>query len=172
MSLNSLARRHADNRSIRGPAHAPGGGQPPGPPPAGEKGDVFEALSRYLPAETITLFLAGIAAVATMTHPPERLGLWLYAGFAVLTPVMYLALAYAKQREAERATGQPPAPFTPHPWPPTAATIAFLVWALSIKGVLPEAWMTAWGELVGLAAIVVSGLLALADRVFGLDAPA
>lgn len=172
MSLNSLARRHASSRSVIGPAHAPGGGQPPPSPPAGEKGDVFEALSRYLPAETITLFLAGIAAVATMKDPPKDLGLWLYAGFAVLTPVMYLALAYAKQREAERAAGQPPAPFEPHPWPPAAATIAFLVWALSIEGVLSQALMTSWGELVGLAAILVSGLLALADRVFALDAPA
>jgi len=168
MSLNSLARRQAASRSSGDALHAPGGGQPPPPPPAGEKGDVFEALSRYLPAETITLFLASIAAVAAMKDPPKDLGLWLYAGFAVLTPVMYLALAYAKQREAKQKSGS----FKPHPWPPVAATIAFLVWALPIKGVLPEAWMAAWGELVGLAAILVSGLLALTDRVFGLDAPA
>lgn len=164
MSLSSLATRQA----IRAPNVA----ALVGSPPAVQK-DVFEPLTRYLPTETITLFLAAIAA--GVQTPSIDIGgielhtsLVLYAGFALLTPTLYLGLAYVKQREAERQAGVSKAPFRPHPWPPIAATIAFLIWALSLKGVMSDSGLGKWGGLLAVAAIVVSSLLSLVDRVLNL----
>ncbi|ADG11735.1 hypothetical protein B7G68_16895 [Caulobacter segnis] len=161
MSLNSLATRHA----VR-PANiaARADGQP------AEQKDAFEPLTRYLPTETITVFVAAIAAsvdtpALTLAGTPLHVPWLLYGLFAVLTPATYLALAYAKQREAERQAGASKAPFAPHLWPPIAATIAFLIWALSIRGVLPDGALKTWGGLIAVAAILVSSLLSLADRV-------
>ena len=133
------------------------------------KQDGFELLTRYLPTETITLFVAALAATATVPDETlkKHLPLWFYAGFAVLTPVLLLVLTYLKQREAETASGSPPQPFRPHPWPPTAAFIAFLVWALSVPGVLDADIAKAWGGFIAFGALSVSSLLSLVDRAIG-----
>lgn len=167
MSLNSLASRHAVRPANIAAARADA--QP------AEQKDAFEPLTRYLPTETITGFVAAIAASVnapeiSLPGGPLYVPWLLYGLFTVLTPATYLALAYAKQREAERQAGAPPAPFAPHPWPLAAATIAFLIWALSIKGVLLDSDLAKWGGLIAVAAILVSSLLSLVDHVLNLKA--
>lgn len=170
MSLNSLASRHAAGTQAARMRMAAS------PPPAGStppSGDAFETIARYLPAETMTLFIAAIAAITTLTDPVveqlrEVLPKAAYGVFAVLTPTIYLLTAFAKQRAAERQAGTPPQPFRPHPWPPTAALIAFLVWAFSVQGLLNAGQMETWGALIGFAAVFVSSLLSLVDRALGL----
>jgi uncharacterized membrane protein YhdT len=133
------------------------------------KQDGFELLTRYLPTETITLFVAALAATATVPDEPLKtaLPLWFYVGFALLTPILLLVLTYLKQREAETASGSPPQPFRPHPWPPIAALIAFLVWALSVPGVLDPKISASWGGFIAFGALSVSTLLSLIDRAIG-----
>lgn len=164
MSLVRLAQESAA-RAVQRAAPAAAAAPPP-PAPS----DPFEQLVRYLPTETITLFVAAMAALAT--RPDDAPGwldrwtfYWLFAGF---TPLLFLALAYLKQREAEQGSGQPPAPFRPHWWPPTAAFIAFLVWALSIQGLLDAGTMEDWGGLIAFGALSVSTVLSLVDRLVGL----
>lgn len=149
---------------------APGAGAP-------SRQDPFDILSRYLPTETITLFAAAMAGVASL---PKAVPAWghgrqgwvMYATFAVLTPVLFLALSYIKQREAEIEAGQAPHPFRPHPWPPIASCIAFLVWALSIQGVVNDPQvLKEWGGLIAFSALTVSTVLSLIDRVLGLKRP-
>ncbi|MGH1558084.1 hypothetical protein ACRAWD_10400 [Caulobacter segnis] len=90
------------------------------------------------------------------------------ASSPVLTPTIYLLTALAKQREAERQAGAPPQAFSPHAWPPIAALIAFVVWAFSVQGLLAAGQMETWGALIAFAAVFVSSLLSLVDRVLGL----
>jgi hypothetical protein len=133
------------------------------------KQDGFELLTRYLPTETITLFVAALSAYATLPAAVQaQVSPWaLYAGFAALTPALLLALTYIKQREAEAASGAPPQPFRPHPWPPIASLIAFLVWALSVPGLPPDEVAKAWGGFIAFGALSISTLLSLVDRAIG-----
>ncbi|MET0273019.1 MAG: hypothetical protein ABW360_08520 [Phenylobacterium sp.] len=138
---------------------------PAGVPP---QSNSFDALVRYIPTETITLFVASMAARATLSSELQaQFSPWVfYWAFALLTPVIFLLLAYIKHRE----TGAPP-PFRPHPWPPTAAFIAFVVWALSIPGVLAPATAEQWGAFTAFGALSVSMILSLVDRLVGLPRP-
>lgn len=178
MSLNSLARRHAAGtqagRSLQA-APAP----PAGSTPEEKRKKAFETLGRYLPAETMAMFPAAIAIILAAPLPASlasqdmrQVLLWgAYWVFATLTPVIYLLLARAKQREAEQQAGTPPQPFRPHPWPPTAAFIAFLVWAFSVTDFTTAGEMRAWDPVIAFAAVFVSSLLSLVDRVLGLPSP-
>jgi hypothetical protein len=178
MSLNSLARRHAaGTKAGRMLAAA----SPPlaGSTPAAKREKAFETLGRYLPAETMAVFPAAIAAIVAIPlstspaaqHLREVLPWAAYWVCAALTPVIYLLTALAKQREAERQAGTTPQPFRPHPWPPTAAFIAFLVWAFSVTNFITADQMKAWDALIAFAAVFVSSLLSLVDRALGLPSP-
>lgn len=168
MSLYTLAREDVARSTPRRRLAADG------PAPSADKADPFDQLTRYLPTETITLFGAAIIACA----PVQHIGYWwlkpwtIYCVFAVLTPVFLLALTYIKQREAEAAAGAPPAPFKPHPWPPIAALVAFLVWALSIQELVTTATLKEWGGLIAFGALSVSTVLSLIDKIIGLQRPA
>jgi len=165
MSLVRLARESAARAGRRANPAAAAAAPAPAPPT-----DPFDQLVRYLPTETITLFVAAMAALATRPDgAPDWLNGWtFYWLFAGLTPLLFLALAYLKQREEEAGSGQPPAPFRPHWWPPIAAFIAFLVWALSIQGLLDAETMKGWGGLIAFGALSVSTVLSLVDRLVGL----
>src|SRR5687767_15346620 len=89
-------------RSQVAPAARPGvtggGGQPPE--------ENFELLAKYIPTETITLFVAAVSAMQAIVklEPQFRLDPWVaYWVFAALTPLIVLVLAYAAFREAARA---------------------------------------------------------------------
>jgi RsiW-degrading membrane proteinase PrsW (M82 family) len=178
MSLTSLARRHA----ARTPASrtllttsAPAAGSTA----ADNRAKAFETLGRYVPTEIVTVFTAAIAAIATIDptanpaqHQLREVLPWVAYGVgAALTPTIYFLIALAKQREAERQAGTPPQAFRPHLWPPTAALIAFLVWAFSITGFIALEQMKTLDAVVAFAAIFVSSLLSLVDRALGLPSP-
>lgn len=133
--------------------------------PKGE--DVQNALSalvEYVPAETITLYMAAISALpALVSVIPSLTAAKVYWLFGILTPALF-ALIYAGKR---RAAGQRPCPgFMGWPWwTMIAATIAFLAWALAIpEG--PYLTSESGRVLSGLIAIVVSTLLGVLGRLF------
>ena len=170
MSLARLARESAATSAVKaGVVAAPPPPPPVAPAPAApaQQPNAFDLLSRYLPTETITLFMAALSARATLPAPlHDQLSAWVfYWGFAALTPVILLTLAYIAQRDAE-AAGQMKAPFRPNLWPPVAAFIAFLAWALSVPGVLDPEVTKTWGAFVAFGALFVSNLLSLADHAF------
>ena len=127
--------------------------------------DRFEVLTRYIPTETITLFVAAMSVQTMMVELWSPLGPWvLYWTFAALTPVIQLLLTYLKQREAEADAAQPKAAFRPHPWPVAAALIAFLVWALSVI-VQPLENADAFRAVAAVGALFISTVLSVGDRI-------
>ncbi len=122
--------------------------------------NALSALVEYVPAETITLYLATISALAAI---PGLSAVTAYWFFGALTPLLF-ALIYAGKR---RAAGEPRWPgFKLWPWwPMIAATIAFLVWGLTVPGG-PSLEIEGGHALTGLLAIVVSTLLGVAGRFF------
>jgi hypothetical protein len=131
------------------------------------KEDVQNALSaliEYLPSETITLYLAVASALTTLQRFfVDLTAVHVYWTFAGLTPLLYLVI-YASQRQAAGESRFPRVRAWPW-WPMTAATVAFLAWALSGPN---RPYFTGEGgdAVVGLAAIVVSALLGVLARFF------
>lgn len=159
MSLNSLA---VSRVAREAPSRAEGLESIASEDAVGPKGeDVQNALSalvEYVPAETITLYLATLASISELKEVDSEQVYWFYAG---LTPLLF-ALIYAGKRRAAGKSRWPGVRQWPW-WPMIAATIAFLAWGLSVPGA--PALVTP--ALAGLVAIVVSTLLGVAGRFFG-----
>jgi Na+/proline symporter len=122
-------------------------------------------LVEYVPAETITLYLATIAALpafqSDVRGDAQKMVYW---GFAMLTPVLY-ALIYAGKRNAAGESRWPG--FRGWPWWPTfAATAAFMAWAITVPGGPYLTRDSEGGVVAGLLAIFVSTLLGVAGRFF------
>ena len=167
MSLNSLAARETVRSSpppLKGLVQGPVAGAPPAP----AADDRFEALTRYIPTETITLFVAAMSVQQMLHGLWSPLGPWaLYWTFALLTPTIQLGLTWLKQREAEVAAGGPKAPFRPRPWPVIAALIAYLVWALSVPSLVPTDTPhgLAVHAVAAVGALFVSTVLSVGDKI-------
>lgn len=126
--------------------------------------NALSALVEYVPAETITLYLATLAALPVLRETIPTLSAPLvYALFGVLTPGLF-ALIYAGKR---RAAGEPRWPGT-KAWPwwqMIAATIAFLAWGLAVPDA-PFLTSERGNVLGGFIAIVVSTILGVLGRFF------
>lgn len=125
-------------------------------PPSG-----FEMLTRYIPTETITLYVGAMAAKAEVA---KVLGLadavWpIYWTFAVLTPILLLLLTLNRHRTSASA-----ASISVHWWPLFASLLAFLVWAMSVPGHPIAQELKA---LPAFAALFLSVLLSLLDPILG-----
>jgi hypothetical protein len=126
--------------------------------------NALSALVEYVPAETITLYLATIASLPVLVESmPGLSAAKVYALFGGLTPVLF-ALIYAGKR---RAAGKPRSPgWKLWPWwPMIAATVAFLAWGIAVPDG-PFLTSPSGRVLGGLAAIIVSTLLGVAGRFF------
>jgi hypothetical protein len=154
MSLSSLARVAMPRR----PAAAPGDPERVRAPGPAASPDGFDALAKYIPTETVTLFVAAMAVREPLAK--LKVGTWdLYFAGAALTPILLLLIVYGRHRQSG-AIGH----FRPHPWPIAAALIAFLVWALSVPGLLAD---SSGQLLAAFGAVFVSTLLSLLEPVFG-----
>ncbi|HEX8141034.1 MAG TPA: hypothetical protein VF553_00455 [Pyrinomonadaceae bacterium] len=179
MSINSLTdaelRQSPDYRALRNalPARAVQARAEGKPGTAdteaeGEK-NVSNALSqlvKYIPTETITLYVAAIsAATALKTIGITELGIYWF--FAVLTPLL-VVLIYLGKRKAAGLPVIPPLADWPW-WKTIAATIAYLVWALAVPN-NPYVKGDGQGAIAGFFAIFISTLLSVLEQIF--DPPA
>lgn len=167
MSLGALAK--AELRQGSAPVLERGlegiGTESGAPPPADQapSASMIEALVEYIPTETVTLYLAALAAQNGLATIFEWLTpVALYFGFAIATPVLFFLILFGDRRQL----GQPVLPkLSEWPlWRPIAATIAFLIWALAIPG-HPWTVNPAAQTVAALGALVVSALLRLVGRV-------
>lgn len=170
MSLNSLTSHRVTREleleatpsrpGIRGPSEDSIGSSKP------DVDNALSALVEYVPAETITMYLAVIAAMPELAKalPGARIDATrVYWLFTLLTPILY-ALIYGGKR---RAAGKPRWP-SRSAWPwwqMIAATIAFMAWGLTVTGG-PFVTQGSGGAVAGLLAIVVSTLLGVGGRFF------
>ncbi len=132
-----------------------------GPAKQAEKQNGFEMLTRYIPTETITLYVGAMAAREDIARAFD-LGTsavnTIYWVFAALTPSILALLLLGRTQPGEAQTAKL------HWWPLTAATIAFMVWALSVPG-HPVA--DAWKMLPAFGALLVSTFLSLLEPILG-----
>jgi hypothetical protein len=121
----------------------------------------FEMLTRYIPTETITLYVGAMAArdeIAKLLGLPDAI--WpIYWVFAFLTPILLLLLTLGANRRAGAASAGPI-----HWWPLFASFLAFLVWAMSVPGHPIAEQLKA---LPAFAALFLSVFLSLLDPVLG-----
>jgi hypothetical protein len=123
----------------------------------------LDLLVKYIPTESVTLYIAATAAISSITTIfPSVTPLRLYVGFVVLTPVIFLLTLVAKRRSQKL----PAFPATVGKWPwwkLIASTAAFAVWALAV----PPLVDTDAGKFVAaLGALVVSTFLSLLGAAF------
>jgi hypothetical protein len=126
--------------------------------------NALSALVEYVPAETITLYLATVSALPVLAAVvPWLNALTVYGLFALLTPILF-GLIYAGKRRAAGKSRWPGWNAWPW-WPMSAATLAFLAWGLAVPDG-PFATTDNGRVLGALVAIVASTFLGVLGRVF------
>jgi len=123
----------------------------------------IEALTKYIPTESITLYVATLAALpAIATMAPwftPSVAYWL---FAALTPVLLLVLRLRQSALDGKNWKVPPSEWPI--WRMVASTIAFLVWALAVPGnAVASPADQNLGVIAGFAAATVSWFLNLIE---------
>lgn len=124
----------------------------------------LDALVKYIPTESITLYIATVAATpAIQLEWPWFTEQRLYWIFVALTPVLVL-LIYMGKRRTVNLPPWPPLKEFPR-WNTFAATIAFAAWATAIPGNgLFES--DTGGVLAAVLALFISTLLNLLSAIF------
>jgi hypothetical protein len=171
MSLNSLAssRVARETAGRRRPAAVAASTDDAGSAPEDVQ-NALSALVEYVPAETITLYLAVASALPVVQSSVAVLTAQnVYWFFVALTPILF-ALIYGGKRKAQAGSRWPGLKDWPW-WPMIAATIAFMVWALAAPS-RPYFAGEAGDALVGLLAIIASVVLGVVARFVGVPAAA
>jgi hypothetical protein len=123
----------------------------------------LDGLVRYIPTESVTLYVAATSAISSLTAAfpsvtPQRL----YIAFVVLTPILFLLIYVGKRRG--QGLSYMPAEMTSWPWwKLIASTVAFGFWALAVP---PLVSGDAGKFLAGFAAVLVSTMLGLFGKIF------
>jgi hypothetical protein len=122
----------------------------------------LDGLVKYIPTESVTLYVAATAAMSSFTETFAWLtARRLYVAFVVLTPILFLLIYMGKRRSQglsvlPRGLGEWPW------WKLIASTIAFAVWALAI----PPVVNSDPGKVVaGFGALLISTFLSLVGGV-------
>jgi hypothetical protein len=120
--------------------------------------NALDGLVRYIPTESITLYVAATAAMPSLKAAiPYLTASLLYWGFVVLTPILFL-LIYVGKRRSQKLSPLPQSMAQWPWWKLIASTIAFMVWALAV----PPLIETDAGKVVAaFGALLVSTILTL-----------
>jgi len=123
----------------------------------------LDALVKYIPTESVTLYVAATSAMSSLAAAfpsltPDRL----YWGFVVFTPILFL-LIYIGKRRSQNLRFLPESVGDWPWWKLFAATVAFLFWALAV----PPLVSTPAGQVVAaFGALLVSTILTVLGGVF------
>ena len=131
--------------------------------PAATQDSALAALTKYVPTESITLYVATVSALPALKDTlPGLQAAHAYWFFVVLSPLLLLLLYWRQLATAERPLGTPAQwPF----WRMSASTIAFAVWALAVpeNGIISG---NGAAVLAALGALLVSTVLNLVEPIF------
>jgi hypothetical protein len=126
--------------------------------------NALEALVKYVPTESVTLYVAaasaGEALAATMSFFTPLFSYWFFAG---LTPVLFL-LIFAGKRRAQDLPPFPPLAQWPW-WKLAASFVAFLSWGLAIPNHPYAVGSPLRGAAFAFAAVFVSTFLSILEGV-------
>jgi hypothetical protein len=122
----------------------------------------LDGLVKYIPTETITLYVAATAAIASITAAfPWLTADRLYWGFVGLTPILFL-LVYMGKRRSQDLPVLPQQLIQWPWWKLIACTVAFAFWALAV----PPLVATEGGKFVAaFGALFISTMLSLIGAV-------
>jgi hypothetical protein len=126
--------------------------------------NTLDSLARYIPTEAITLYVAACSAMAALQGKlPPGASYWVYWGFVIVTPLLFLIIFIGKRRSIQL----PPLPsFKQWPWwKLIASTTAFGVWALAVPGT-PYLTGEVGGVLAAFLALFISTFLTLLEPIF------
>jgi hypothetical protein len=160
------ARHHRSRRRGRArnawPARRPcPASLPPGS--AASFSNALNALIQYIPTESVTLYIATLAAAPALEQALDFVTVEvIYWFFAVLTPILFVLIYLGKRRSANLPVF--PKRLEWPIWGVVSATIAFMAWALAVPSG-PYLQNDAGGVVAGLLAVFVSLLLELIGRV-------
>ncbi len=127
-----------------------------------KKDDTIAGLTKYIPTESITLYIALVSSQSALQSMVKwlspHMAYWIFVGF---TPALLLIL-YIIQNDLEKGWVKSISKWPV--WRMVASMIAFMVWALAVPGnpIIPNDNASA-GVVAGFAAIFVSTLLNLID---------
>ncbi len=117
----------------------------------------LDGLVRYIPTEFITLYVAATAIPDLTKTFPCVTPFWLYFGFVVLTPILFL-LIYIGKRRSQNLSALPQGAAKWPWWKLIASTIAFATWASAV----PPLVTTGPGKIVAaFGALLVSTMLSV-----------
>lgn len=153
---------------------SPGGPQPPQKTKASS---ALDALTRFIPTEAVTLYIAAVAAMPALedTFNVTKEGVYWFC--AALTPILLFLIIFGKRRSL-KWSGDPKYKELPvfpgwRKWPWFkffAATVAFLVWALAVEG--SPYFEGVYAKMVAaFGALVVSTFLTLLEPLLSRKAP-
>jgi hypothetical protein len=183
MSLNSLAlgaakseikQRDAKAQVLAEATQGGGDGIPPGKPrshnfpngdaPRDPPSDILSGLTKYIPTESITLYVSTVSAQQAL----KSIGLtpaFTYWFFVGLTPLLLITL-FLRQLAVEGSQWRVKIEQLPW-WQVIASTIAFMTWALAVPGnpiISPND--STQGAVAALAATFVSIFLNIFEPFF------
>ncbi len=137
----------------------------------GSGSENFESLTKYIPTETVTLFVAAISTIqaleslAKIQPDPSRLDwrmLIAYGGLAIATPIFIWLAGYASYKSANPGTANLKS-FRPPAFRMVAGLVAFSVWAIGVPGFIAS---PVWQIIAGLGALLVSTLFSMLQPIF------
>jgi hypothetical protein len=134
------------------------------PVKGGKASNAFDALTRYIPTEAVTLYVATASAMAALKQTfPLVTEAGVYWFFVILSPILFLIIFAGKRREAGLELF-PPIKKWPW-WKLIASTVAFAVWALAIP-TTPYLHGVGGGAVAAFGALLVSTFLTVLQPIF------
>jgi len=129
----------------------------------GPASNALDALTRYIPTESVTLYVASASAMAALQETFGITAASVYWFFVIFTPILFLIIFTGKRKEA-KLTLFPP--INQWPWfKLVASTVAFAVWGLAIP-TTPYLHGVAGGSIAAFGALLISTFLALLQPIF------
>jgi len=129
----------------------------------GPSSNVLDALTKFIPTESVTLYVAATSAMAAFRETFGISEATIYWFFVIFTPIIFLLIFCGKRREAEL---QLLPSFKKWPWfKLVASSVAFAFWALAIP-TNPYLHGAAGGTIGAFCALFVSTFLTLLQPFF------
>jgi hypothetical protein len=125
---------------------------------------VVNVLTKYIPTESVTLYVAAIAAAPALhSQYPWLTTKVLYWAFGLLTPILWLLIYVAKRKGSDLPSAWPSLSAW-LVWALVASFVAFLVWALAVPNG-PYMQGQVGGVIAGFLAVLISTLLSVVELV-------
>jgi hypothetical protein len=150
-----LARQIGANPAITSPAT-----------PEGVPTNILNQLTRWIPTETIAIYVALLALLAPVTQGSDYTSRWILFGIVVgANPIIVISIALAKSKISSESHGLPRWPgFHPPLFAIVVSMVAFAAWAFALPdtplGNL-SGYDTKWG--VGIITVATIGITLLAN---------